>query len=275
MKELQQAADAIVSAQNIIITAGAGMGVDSGLPDFRGDNGFWRAYPPLKGISFSEMANPQQFEENVRLAWGFYGHRLDLYRKTIPHRGFSILKKWVENRPFFIYTSNVDGQFQKAGFLEQRIIEIHGSIHHLQLFSGDNGVWSADDLRVEINDENLHFIEEIPTKDGELVRPNILMFGDYQWVSERTDTQYERVNTYVKKNFSADVSKTVIIEMGAGTSIPSVRSFGEKRLRLGQTLIRINPRESHGPIGTISIPMGAVDALEGIEEIIMEKVQKS
>ena len=65
MNVLQQAAEVISSAQNIIITAGAGMGVDSGLPDFRGDNGFWRAYPPLQGIPFVEMANPQKFEENV------------------------------------------------------------------------------------------------------------------------------------------------------------------------------------------------------------------
>ena len=35
----------ISEADAVIITAGAGMGVDSGLPDFRGDVGFWRAYP--------------------------------------------------------------------------------------------------------------------------------------------------------------------------------------------------------------------------------------
>jgi NAD-dependent SIR2 family protein deacetylase len=271
MNVLQQAAEEISSAKNIIITAGAGMGVDSGLPDFRGDNGFWRAYPPLQGIPFVEMANPQKFEENVRLAWGFYGHRLDLYRETVPHNGFSILQKWVKNRPFFIYTSNVDGQFQKAGFLDQRIIEIHGSIHHLQYFSGGNSVWSAEDLEVEIQEENLHFVGEIPMDDGRLLRPNILMFGDYEWESSRTDAQYKVVNTYIKEHFSDDTSKTVIIEMGAGTGIPSIRNFGERRQRNGEVLIRINPRESKGPAGTISIPMGAKAALEGIDEIIMQQ----
>ena len=150
MNVLQEAAEKIISAKNIIITAGAGMGVDSGLPDFRGNKGFWRAYPPLNGIPFEEMANPQKFQDNVRLAWGFYGHRLNLYRKTVPHNGFSILQKWTKNKPFFIYTSNVDGQFQKAGFSEPHIIEIHGSIHHLQHFSSVNGVWSADELEVQV-----------------------------------------------------------------------------------------------------------------------------
>jgi NAD-dependent SIR2 family protein deacetylase len=64
------AANAIRRAKAILITAGAGMGVDSGLPDFRGDEGFWRAYPPLKqlGLSLVAMANPEWFRRNPRLA---------------------------------------------------------------------------------------------------------------------------------------------------------------------------------------------------------------
>ena len=44
---LDAAAALLRSADGLLIGAGAGMGVDSGLPDFRGDHGFWRAYPPL------------------------------------------------------------------------------------------------------------------------------------------------------------------------------------------------------------------------------------
>ena len=267
---LEQAARSIASAKKIIITAGAGMGVDSGLPDFRGDKGFWQAYPPLKGIPFEEMANPEKFKENVHLAWGFYGHRLNLYRETVPHLGFSILQKWVQNRPYFIYTSNVDGQFQKAGFSDEQIIEIHGSIHHLQYFSELDGTWSAKDLEVEIDDTTLHIVNEIPMKNGKLLRPNILMFSDFEWDSSRTDEQYQRVNTYIKTYFDHDPASTVIVEMGAGTAIPSIRSFGERRQRGGETLIRINPRESYGPKGTISIPMGAKMALEAINAMIAE-----
>ena len=43
-----RAKEIVANAEAVIITAGAGMGVDSGLPDFRGDLGFWKAYPPLK-----------------------------------------------------------------------------------------------------------------------------------------------------------------------------------------------------------------------------------
>ena len=59
----------------------------------------------------------------------FYLYRLDLYRKTIPHEGFNKLLDIVKskNDNYFIFTSNVDGQFQKAGFDENKITECHGS----------------------------------------------------------------------------------------------------------------------------------------------------
>ena len=84
-------------SEAILIGAGAGMGVDSGLPDFRGDQGFWRAYPPYErmGLNFVSLANPRWFTEDPTLAWGFYGHRMELYRRTTPHPGFAILRAWA------------------------------------------------------------------------------------------------------------------------------------------------------------------------------------
>ena len=84
------------------------MGVDSGLPDFRGRQGLWREYPPLQesNLDFGDMANPNWFEDDVTFAWGFYGHRLNLYRRTVPHEGFHIMRRWAEARPrgSFVFT---------------------------------------------------------------------------------------------------------------------------------------------------------------------------
>ena len=134
--EVRRAAEAINAADALLVTAGAGMGVDSGLPDFRGAQGFWRAYPAIAklGLSFEEMANPAWFKENPSLAWAFYGHRLNLYRSTFPHAGFARLLEIGRSKShgYFVFTSNVDGQFQKAGFSLEHIVECHGSIHHFQ-----------------------------------------------------------------------------------------------------------------------------------------------
>ena len=88
-QHIEEAARAITEADALFIGAGAGMGVDSGLPDFRGDEGFWNAYPPFRELNLSvvELANPSWFARDPELAWGFYGHRLHLYRDTDPHAG--------------------------------------------------------------------------------------------------------------------------------------------------------------------------------------------
>src|SRR5262245_12327784 len=125
---IRAAAEAVRGADALLIGAGAGMGVDSGLPDFRGPEGFWKAYPPFRGWHFAYLSTPHWFTSDPRLAWGFFGHRLNLYRAAVPHAGFGILRRWAGRMPlgYFVFTSNVDGQFQKAGFPEERAIECHG-----------------------------------------------------------------------------------------------------------------------------------------------------
>ncbi|ENX17109.1 hypothetical protein F895_01044 [Acinetobacter sp. CIP 64.2] len=152
---IEQIKNLFKHADSLIISAGAGMGVDSGLPDFRGNQGMWQAYPELgkQRIDFSEIANPAAFKRHPHLAWGFYGHRLALYRQTTPHQGFALLKQLAEQLelPYFVFTSNVDGQFQKAGFAPDQIYECHGSIHYLQCLNVcQQHIWSANELSPDI-----------------------------------------------------------------------------------------------------------------------------
>lgn len=270
-RAIEAAAQAIAEADALLIGAGAGMGVDSGLPDFRGDKGFWRAYPPFAklGLSFVDLANPRWFDEDPELAWGFYGHRLELYRSTIPHEGFTLLSRWGQRRPLglFVFTSNVDGQFQRAGFDEVGLCEVHGSIHHFQCSRPCcDAIWSAKGIAVEVDAETMRAREPLPRCErcGALARPNILMFGDFGWLAERSDAQHERLAAFEDRCRGARV---VIVECGAGTGVPTVRWHCEGQMRReGATLIRINPREAHGPSGIISIDAGAQEALEGIGE---------
>ncbi len=248
-RAIELAIKKIKEADAILITAGAGMGVDSGLPDFRGDEGFWNAYPIIAklGHSFAEMANPAWFDTNPKLAWAFYGHRLNLYRETVPHEGFALLKELVESKKdYFIFTSNVDGQFQKAVFPENKIYECHGSIHHMQCTSCGVQIYSAKDVKVEVDMEKFEALT-IPTCPAcsKVARPNILMFSDWEWDHSRSGEQSQRLD-----DFKADVydkkQKLVIIEIGAGTHIPTVHHESEytaSELFGNAFVVRINPRE--------------------------------
>ena len=268
---IAKAARVLANAQALLVTAGAGLGVDSGLPDFRGDEGFWKAYPPLKtmNISFSQMANPQWFRDEPALAWGFYGHRQNLYRATAPHAGFSVLKKWAAQKSggAFIFSSNVDGQFQKAGFDANAIVECHGSIHHLQCTAPcSDEIWRADDVQIEVDAETFRALGDLPLCPhcGALARPNILMFGDGGWIEKRTRTQLRRESAWLE---SVKKLSLVVIECGAGTAIPSVRRHGETLASTrDMKLIRINKREAESAsVETISLFMGAREALEEID----------
>ena len=258
-------------AEAILVGTGAGMGVDSGLPDFRGSDGFWKAYPPLAklGIEFHEMANPKWFTEDPNLAWGFYGHRLKLYRKTIPHRGFDILleKNTVQKIPMFIFTSNVDGHFQKTGFTGQQIVECHGSIMHLQCNEACGQlIWRVEsNFKLDIDPENLQAKNPLPLcpSCGSIARPNILMFSDWGWIQERTAKQKENLTRWIEQY---SPSKLLVIELGAGPSIPTVRSVCEEITRSSKgNMIRVNVRDAGSNSNqTISIPHTAKDTLERI-----------
>ncbi len=260
------AADALRRARSLVVTAGAGMGVDSGLPDFRGDQGFWKAYPPYErlGLTFVEAANPEHFERDPAFGWGFYGHRLHLYRDTVPHPGFGLLLRWIERFGLeaFVVTSNVDGQFQKAGFDPERVLEIHGSIHHLQCSGTCTDIWDNEE-QVPVDQATMRagHVPRCPRCQG-VARPNILMFGDMGWLPDRTQEQRRRFQAFE----AAAPDPMVVVEMGAGTAIPSIRWASENLgQRDGARVVRINPREPRIDPPHLSLPVGALLGLTAIE----------
>ncbi|MFZ5529755.1 MAG: SIR2 family NAD-dependent protein deacylase [Pseudomonadota bacterium] len=263
---LQQAVALLRDADSLLITAGAGMGVDSGLPDFRGNEGFWQAYPALAQarLQFAEVASPDTFRRDPALAWGFYGHRLHLYRRIEPHAGFDILNRWATRfaRGAFVFTSNVDGQFQKAGWDPDRIVECHGSIHHLQCLDACLGdTWVAASVDNPVDEAACRMLGELPRcrHCEALARPNILMFGDGEWVASRTAHQEYRF-----RRWCASLQRPVVLELGAGTAIPSARHAGE---RLDAPVIRVNPREWQVEGRGVGLASGALAALQALDAL--------
>jgi len=268
--DFQRCAELISSSTGLLVAAGAGMGVDSGLPDFRGKEGLWNHYPALgkRGMSFADIANPATFYENPKLAWGFYGHRLNLYRKTIPHQGFEVLREIGSKMRdgMFVFTSNVDGQFQKAGFDPYKICEIHGSIHFMQCMGNCiDDIWRADDFQPKIDDEDCLLLSPMPrcAGCGGIARPNILMFNDWNWNDQRMVRQQQGLDDWLEK-----VERLLVIELGAGSAIPSARMMGA---RMKAPTIRINLREPEvSQTGSIGLATTALEGMLGIRQVLQE-----
>ncbi|MBN3804966.1 NAD-dependent deacetylase [Paraburkholderia sp. Ac-20336] len=251
-KEIEAAAQLIRNATGILITAGPGMGVDSRLPDFHGEDGFWRAYPALKTdcISFQDIANGEAFRRDPGRAWGFYGHWLSVYRRTVPHEGFDILHRWASTKEHsaFVFTSNVDGQFQKAGFQEKRILECRGSLHRLQCVRPCSpDTWSTDNLHPVVDEEHCRLVSALPRcpNCGSVARPNILLFDDSDWNDYHT-----RIRRMRSEAWLSSVERMVVVELGAGLSIPTVQAMSER---------------TRAHVVRIALERHAIDGKNGIE----------
>ncbi|MGB2366926.1 MAG: SIR2 family NAD-dependent protein deacylase, partial [Gammaproteobacteria bacterium] len=109
------------SKQTVILT-GAGISTESGLPDFRSNDGFWTKNKP---IQFNEFLLS---EEKQRLSWERNIELHSLLEKILPNKGHAFVEKITNmQKNNFLITQNIDGLHQKSGIPENKIIEIHGS----------------------------------------------------------------------------------------------------------------------------------------------------
>jgi NAD-dependent SIR2 family protein deacetylase len=248
------------------------MGVDSGLPDFRGRSGLWN----VEDGRFVDVSTPWTFNTYPHRGWGFYGHFWNLCRDAAPHEGFQVLRRLAQHVPTWVFTSNVDGHFQRAGLDAERVVECHGSLGLLQCSKPcSDALWSAEQVRIEV-DETYAARADRPLPScprcGALARPNVCMFIDILWVARHTTARETAYQAWLAEQQRSG-RRLTIIECGAGTAVPRVRREGEKLLeRFPEArLIRINPAPGNdAPPGTISLPLGAREALLALGQRLAE-----
>lgn len=114
----------IQESSHIVFFGGAGVSTESGIPDFRSQDGLYNqeyAYPPETIISHSFfMRNPEEF-------YRFYKNKM-IYRNAKPNAAHLALAKLEqEGKLKAVITQNIDGLHQMAG--SKNVLELHGSIH--------------------------------------------------------------------------------------------------------------------------------------------------
>jgi len=261
-----EAKERIQKADAMLIIAGTGMSIDSGLPDLRNQEEFWETYPFAKKleISLEEFANPIWFIQNPEIAWAFYGHRYMMYKNTQPHAGYKLLLDLAKSKKgYYVYSFNIDGHFEKAGF--ENIVETYGSINYLQCVRPcTDEIWEAKNLDIEIDMENFRALTIPRCKNcGAVARPNVLMFGDRRWIPHRTNTQEYIFNSWLNQieDFGYEL---VILEIDIGKTTPVLKQFSKEIANsYDATIIRINPKDFKFPSKKeISIPMNVLEAIK-------------
>lgn len=147
-------------AKKIVFVTGAGISQESGIPTFRGKDGLWRNYDPMK------LATIDAFYDNPELVWEWYNERRKNIFSAEPnlgHRAIAELEKFVK---VVVLTQNIDGLHQRAGSTE--VLELHGSIVKIKC--------TVCDFKSEILTE---FIDIPPLcKCGNILRPDVVWFGE-------------------------------------------------------------------------------------------------
>eukprot|EP00993_Chasmostoma_nieuportense_P002478 NODE_3270_length_999_cov_53.560780_g3124_i0.p1 GENE.NODE_3270_length_999_cov_53.560780_g3124_i0~~NODE_3270_length_999_cov_53.560780_g3124_i0.p1 ORF type:complete len:309 (+),score=42.22 NODE_3270_length_999_cov_53.560780_g3124_i0:30-956(+) len=262
---LTMAAKAILKAQALLIVTGAGMGVDSGVPDFRGSQSFWKNldHPEIK--CYEDMSDVSWFHKDPLLAWGLNSHQMTAYRQAALHQGFPVLLELTRFLPnYFCWTTNIDGMLQRAGL--EHVRENHGSIHRLQCLRGyqcKNSENRGDAWEATLDlpyDAQYRASAALPSCRvcGGLARPNVWFCKDSGYIPWSESCRMGDKYAEWRGRLTSDL---VVIEMGAGLTIPSARVEAEDMAESHGTLIRINPTDCRIPRGAIGIKAGAEEGL--------------
>jgi hypothetical protein len=89
------------------------------------------------------------------------------------------------------------------------------------------------------------------------------MFGDAGWVEHRAQAQRGRLERFLEEH---DARRILVVELGAGTAVPTIRLTSERLGRRGEAcVVRVNPREPEIAAPHLSLPVGALEGLRGID----------
>lgn len=213
---IDTAARFLGGARSVVVSTGAGMSKESGIPTFRdAPNALWENFDPEK------LASPEGFLNDPPLVWRWYEDRRRMISTAQPNAGHTAITR-LEGYfdRFVVVTQNIDDLHRKAG--SKNIIEMHGSIFRYKCF--DMG----------------HPVDELPRDDrvpprcrcGSLIRPDVVWFGEL--LPEEA----------VQRAYEALENCDVMLVVGTSGIVYPVAGFPGVARRAGARIIEINPEET-------------------------------
>ncbi len=247
INDFKKLKEVVEKSESCLFLTSAGMSADSGIPTFRDKEGYWRNFPAFKrlGLEAIELANPRSFEVRAQYAWAFYEWRRRNAYENKPHKGYGVINRLIKYafKESFVHTTNTDGYHIISGLDESLIYEVHGSMWRLQCMRGSScsyGVRKNNKVPLCQLDYDTMKAENLPIcpKCGELLRPNILMFGDWSYI----ENDYQINNYY---NFMHNVgTPDLVFLIGSSSAVPT-NDYVAKRLKNnGSFVVTINPDEN-------------------------------
>jgi len=221
---------------NVLALTGAGISAESGIPTFRGAEGYWvvgsRNYMP------QEMATNEMFQRAPDEVWRWYLYRFGVCKDARPNAGHAALvdlERALGDR-FTLVTQNIDGLHRRAG--STRVFCIHGDAAYVRC---------ADECGLGVVDLPPGLV---PRGDGQLapaerealrcprckgwLRPHVLWFDEYY------DEEHYRMESALRAAGAADL--LLVVGTSGATNLPM--QIGQLAYRRGAALVDVNPEEN-------------------------------
>ena len=156
----EQISDRLREAEKIVFVTGAGISQESGIPTFRGQDGLWRKYDPMK------LATIDAFYKDPKLVWEWYEERRHNILAASPNPGHTAIAELEKYKQVSVLTQNIDGLHQRAG--STKVYELHGSIITIKC------------TVCNFRDKIVSSFSQLPPlcKCGNMLRPDVVWFGE-------------------------------------------------------------------------------------------------
>jgi len=226
------------SQGRVVALTGAGISAESGIPTFRGKEGFWvvgsRNYMP------QEMATHAMFTIEPEEVWRWYLHRFGVVRQAAPNAGHQALvrlERALGDR-FTLVTQNIDGLHRRAGASDERTFCIHGDAAWVRC-SYECGVGRLPLPDLTVRDPRA----PLPAEDrvrltcprcGGWLRPHVL------WFDECYDEENYRFDSTLRAAEAADL--LLVVGTSGATNLPM--RVGQLCFSGGAALVDVNPEEN-------------------------------
>ena len=236
---ITKAAGWLADAKRVVISTGAGMSAESGVPTFRDEAGLWKNFRP------EELATPQAFARDPLYVWSWYRWRRAKLAEIRPHEGHCMLARWEQRQPAVelqLVTQNVDGLHHVAG--SKNVLELHGRLD------------VARCTKCAYQVQGLHDLGEDPRCPdcAERLRPGVVWFGE------------SLPPGAIERAFELARQCEVMLVIGTSGVVQPAASLAEVARRAGAKVIEINPsRTPISDVANLHIPSGCRDALLALE----------
>jgi NAD-dependent deacetylase len=229
----------------VLVLTGAGVSAESGIPTFRGKNGYWRNLDPTK------LATPEAFARDPQLVWDWYRERRQRIRNAQPNAAHGAIAELAKHTAeFLLVTQNVDDLHARAGIEKENMVQIHGDIFLTRCTRcdfRDTGRGSSPEPpgACVVQPANRRLRSIAATSERDLNVPTCpkcqaLMRPDVVWFREQLPRNgLERVEDFVDGG-----ACDVVIVAGTTAMFGYIIDWALRGSRYGAELIEVNPEET-------------------------------